>query len=36
MTASPRIVGGGMAIEILRALNTPAPRGSRGTSMVNG
>jgi flagellar motor switch protein FliM len=25
MTASPRVVGGGMAIEILRAINTPPP-----------
>jgi flagellar motor switch protein FliM len=34
MTASPRIVGGGMAIEILRALNTPNVPRSRG--MVTG
>jgi flagellar motor switch protein FliM len=36
MTASPRIVGGGMAIEILRALNTPAvpTRAPRGTPLV--
>jgi flagellar motor switch protein FliM len=29
MTAAPRIVGGGMAIEILRALNTPNPAAAR-------
>lgn len=30
MTASPRVVGGGMAIEILRAINTAAPAARHG------
>jgi flagellar motor switch protein FliM len=30
MTASPRVVGGGMAIEILRGINAAAPAGKRG------
>jgi hypothetical protein len=29
MTASPRVVGGGMAIEILRAINGAAPATNR-------
>jgi flagellar motor switch protein FliM len=35
MVGAPRVVGGGMAIEILRAINTPAPANKRAGANPN-